>query len=171
MRGSAATCVLWNFHVSDICAADLRIVLDRLRSDVDKNKQDTVGYIVIAAGDFNKRPADSKVFSVDGAIAQHFVRGDDQLHNDPINVALSQLTEIAQQRPTHYDHKMHTESKIDRIAVTIPPWALRMSDVRANIGRAPYSLFKDGISDHSPVHFAISYQGQKNKCDRPLPSW
>eukprot|EP00973_Karenia_brevis_P047673 6617219-Karenia_brevis.AAC.1 len=42
---------------------------------------------------------------------------------------------------------------------------------RASIGRTPYSLFKDGISDHTPVSFRLSHRKQLDKDCQTVPSF
>eukprot|EP00973_Karenia_brevis_P074142 10304161-Karenia_brevis.AAC.1 len=72
---------------------------------------------------------------------------------------------------TRFDHKNNAEVKLDYIFTSIPAWLLCSCNVSSGITKAPYTLFKEGISDHADVFASFKIPSSVENKSYPIPKW
>eukprot|EP00973_Karenia_brevis_P064550 8968162-Karenia_brevis.AAC.1 len=83
--------------------------------------------------------------------------------------ALQDLVMIQSSWATRFDHKNNAEVRLDHIFTSIPTWLLRSCNVSSGITKAPYTLFKEGISDHADVFACFKTPSSAENKSYPIP--
>ena len=123
---------------------------------------------VIILGDFNfSAKGDTRFHHLDPEFKIP-VPASDKSHKIAVWKTLDRMTEIAQADPTHFCKGNGLLSRLDRIYVSTPPWALLQMQVTC-VSQDPYRLFQEGLSDHAAVTAVFATRSALPGHHRPIP--
>lgn len=137
----------------------------RLTEDVEWAAQDPLRRIVMLMGDFNVQAEEGVVdFAMLAGSRAAVAPGIRRVRWTP---TWAMLTELSDKAASHYTTAAGVANRLDRVFVSIPPWALFGVVASAAVTENPVVMFRSGLPDHSPMEIALAARAMVPASIRP----
>ena len=128
--------------------------------------------VVVIAGDWNFAADGDRSFAMADAEAcfTSSAPPHKRQHAVPWSSVLAGCTDIHAKFMTHWSETFCSASRLDRVYVSLPVWALISAAVSASVIGDTLSPANRGVSDHVPVKIVFA-RPARPAADQPVPPW
>ena len=126
---------MWNVHNQDLAADELQRTLASLKADLALATKAPLSAVVVIAGDWNFAADGDRSFAMADAEAcfTSSAPPHKRQHAVPWSSALAGCTDIHANFMTHWSETFCSASRLDRVYVSLPGWALVNAAVSASV--------------------------------------
>ena len=166
-----------NIHNYGLKSVHLNGISRHLAHLRDKVQADPISFMAVLVGDFNFRHRGDRDFKVGqppsvvlpGSLRSANPQSCSSNFQARWEKMLEDWTEISQPYPTHYDHKGHLCTRIDRGFIAYPSNFLIKLQCSSSVIGSPEDYFGDLISDHAPLLFSFGLKPRLCQGAQPIP--
>ena len=171
---------VFNVHNFDISHAERRRLFDRIEAAKRQAATDPTGRnFVILMGDFNfLAPGETPTkLGQTGQVANVKLASSSDNEARRWRKPMTGLTEIFQAEFTRLgdrnegEHHHLNASRLDRIYISLPPWALMQLRGDAKVTLPVAQCVARNLSDHAPVRMSLSCKRLLPRLLQPIPKW
>ena len=133
----------------------MSLVREKIQPLVDSGTADYGAAVTFVGGDWNF------LAKGESRVMLHKPKDNKTLHNDYVffpnlwSDILRESIELQQWGLTHFDQSTMSTSRIDRLYISTPAWALANVNALGSTSTSPHNLYGEGVSDHAPVLYGL----------------